>query len=173
MSLTTLLLIQAAIAQAPKNRKPKEAAEVRGFVQGFYDWYTPWASSDKPKGPAWYRVLDQKPGVLDLPLLKALREDRAAQRKATDDQVGLDFDPFMNSQDPDPKYLAGPIKKKGAFYYVSMRRVLAKTRKPGEVAVVAQVGNRNGHWIFVNFLDPEHGFDILSVLHGLRGKSQR
>lgn len=160
-----LLAMQSVSASAAES---KEVKAVRSFVQRFYDWYTPKASSDEHSVPTWYLAVDQKSSLLEPKLLKAIRQDIAAQKKATHDQEGLDFDPFMNSQDPDPRYAVGKIRKKGRYYYVSMRRVLEKTHRIAEVAVIAKVEKYMGSYRFADFIDPTEGWTLMGTLKELR-----
>jgi len=168
ISVFALLVAQMLVAQAGMARESKESRSVRRFVQSFYDWYTPMAFSENRHGPCWYIALQQKGSLLNPSLLQALQEDVAAQKKSRDDLEGLDYDPFMLSQDPDPRYLAKRITKKGAFYYVYMHRVLEKSRKVAECAVIAQVENSKGHWRFNNFIDPQNGWDLRGSLKELK-----
>jgi hypothetical protein len=51
---------------------------------------------------AWNLAIKTKSSVFSPQLALALKEDSAAQAKAEGEIVGLDFDPFLNSQDPWP-----------------------------------------------------------------------
>jgi hypothetical protein len=81
-------------------------ADVRQFVQTFYDWYTPM----RVRGvghPAEWEVLTKADRYLDSSLATLLRGDSVAgldgPQRAT--RVTLDFDPFLGGQDP-----CGPSK---------------------------------------------------------------
>jgi hypothetical protein len=87
-----LALPYALNAQAKDAQKTP--ASLRGFVQGFYDWYVPKALGDNA-GPAWDLVLRSRSSDLSPQLVQALREDLTAQAKAKGEIVGLDFDPFL------------------------------------------------------------------------------
>lgn len=163
-----LALPYALNAQAKDGQKTPES--LRGFVQGFYDWYVPKALGENV-GPAWNLVLRSRSSDLSPQLAQALREDSAAQAKAKGEIVGLDFDPFLNSQDPGEHYEVGTITPNGGGYRVAIHGVWSgkKHEKADLVAVVAQ---KNGHWTFVNFDYPE-GRDLLVVLKSLRESRQR
>lgn len=80
----------------------------RAFVQEFYGWYTAlYRRNDRTHEArtAMDIALRERPKAFDSDLLRMLRKDSAAQAKARD-IVGLDFDPFFNSQDPSPKFEA-------------------------------------------------------------------
>src|SRR5665213_2174367 len=99
--------LQLLNAQAP----PSSA---RAFVTAFYKWYVPHALKDSTE-PTWHIALREKRYSFDSQLLQLLQADSAAQAKC-EDLVGLDFDPFLNSQDPAPRYKVGEIKSEGNSY---------------------------------------------------------
>ena len=155
-------------AQAKSGREVPES--LRGFVQGFYDWYVPKALGENV-GPAWNLALKAKSSAFSSQLVRALREDSAAQAKAEGEIVGLDFDPFLNSQDPSNRYQVGKITPKGETYQVEIYGVGSgsKHEKPD---VIAEVAQKNGQWFFVNFDYPE-GRNLLAVLKSLRESRQK
>jgi len=126
------------------------------FVEDFYNWYTPIASHTYSE-PASNIALRKKSALFSAELLKALKEDALASSKSRDGVVGLDSDPFVNSQDK--------VKEKNGAFRVDIYDVLGgqKDKKP---AVIAEVKQENGHWIFVNFWNPDSG-DLLSELRDL------
>ena len=138
---------------------------LRGFVQDFYDWYVPKALSDNV-GPAWNLALQTKSSAFSLQLVQSLREDSAAQTKAKKQIVGLDFDPFLNSQDPGEHYEVGKIRQQGESYWVDIHSVWSG-KKEKNPSVVAELIPKNGSWIFVNFHYQEGG-DLLAILKKLR-----
>lgn len=138
---------------------------LRNFVQGFYDWYVPKALSNN-SGPAWNVALKAKGGYFSRELDLRLQEDSDAQAKSDGDIVGLDFDPFLNSQDPEGGYRVGVIKQKRGGYWVNIDDNLPG-EKGGKVVVVAELAYKDGQWQFVNFHYP-NGYDLLSVLKALR-----
>ncbi len=79
----------------------EKVGNARNFVKNFYDWYVPLynnfdsrqAKNDENSPPM--RVAIYRHASLFSPaLLKALREDDNAQRRAKE-IVGIDFDPFL------------------------------------------------------------------------------
>jgi hypothetical protein len=163
-----LALPYALNAQAKDAQKTP--ASLRGFVQGFYDWYVPKALGDNA-GPAWDLVLRSRSSDLSPQLVQALREDLTAQAKAKGEIVGLDFDPFLNSQDPGERYEVGTITPKDGGYRVEIHGVWSG-KKHEKTDVVAVVVQKNGRWLFVNFDYPE-GRDLLAVLKSLRESRQK
>jgi hypothetical protein len=56
-------------------------------------------------------VLQTKPKLFSVQLLTLLQEDLAARLRANHEIVGLDFDPFFNSQDLSDQYTIGMRKR--------------------------------------------------------------
>ncbi len=139
---------------------------VRIFVAGFYNWYVPIALSDSST-PACNQALRIKRSSFSSKLAEALGEDADAQAKADGDLVGLDFDPFLNSQDPSDRYEVGKITPKGERYSVAIYGMISdkRSKTPDVIAVVER---HNGHWQFVNFYYPTNGGNLLTVLRFLR-----
>lgn len=151
---------QAAGAQA---RAP--AAEAERFVREFYAWYTPLARRAS-EGLAWNVVLQSNPTVLAPDLLRALRRDSLAQTRAKGEIDGLDFDPFLNSQDPCERYEVGRATPNGEQYRVEVRAICNGIRS-SHPSVVAEVARNSDAWHLVNFLYPASHTDLRTVLHVL------
>jgi len=137
----------------------------RDFVQGFYDWYVPKTLKDNP-GNTSDLALKYKSHAFSPELLRQLKEDSAAQAKVPGEIVGLDSDPYLNSQDPGERYVAGKITTKGDRCWVEVYGIWSgkKSEKPN---VVPELMLKDVHWVFVNFHYPEFG-DLLSILKNLR-----
>jgi len=135
------------------------------FVQGFYDWYVPKALSSR-SAPAWSTAVKEKGRCFSPELGRKLREDSEAQAKDEGEIVGLDFDPFLNSQDPGRRYSVGKVVPQGGSYLVEVHRVLSG--KPEEkLTATAEVTSKSGKWYFVNFIYPD-GHNLLGVLKALK-----
>jgi hypothetical protein len=159
-----LLLPVAALPALPQGAPPAPAADT-AFVQAFYDWYTPRALAER-RGPAWQAAVDERSADLDGVLLAALKDDLAAEAGAKDEIVGLDFDPFLNSQDPTDHYQAGPAIHRDAKSLVEVHEITAG-RRSDAVAAVAVAALEGGRWRFIDFVYPGHG-DLLGVLAALK-----
>jgi hypothetical protein len=146
------------------------AGAPRDFVQGFYNWYIPVALKDNAT-PAWNLALKSKSSAFSPQLLNALREDSAAQAKAVGDIVGIDFDPFLGSQDPSNRYDVGKIIQNGDAYRVEIYGARSG-KKRATPDVIADVLQKDGRWMFVNFHYPD-GSDLTSVLKTLRDERQK
>jgi len=157
--LAALLMVQySAFAQASGAATPESA---RAFVQGFYNWYTPMSVRDDPPRP-WDFAVKQKRFAFSSELARLLLEDSNAQAHCGE-LVGLDFDPFLFSQDLAQRYEVGEIRQSGRVYRADVYAVDHgnRSRKPD---VIAEFTEDNGRWTFVNFhyLDPNS--DLLTIL---------
>jgi hypothetical protein len=169
-----LLLALSRSCQAQVKGDHDVSKSLRNFAQNFYDSYTPLVLKSHGK-PPWEGVLKSKRSEFSTELVRALREDFAAQAKDPGEIVGLDFDPFLNSQDPGEHYEVGKIMQKGDSYFVEVSGVWSgkKSEKPD---VVVQLVNQDGHWLFVNFYDGgkyPNGGDLLTILKALRDERQK
>jgi hypothetical protein len=158
-----LTLAHSLHAQAKNDQHVQESLRV--FVQSFYDWYAPKALGSN-SGPAWNNALRTKEGYFSPGLALKLRNDADAQAKAEGEIVGLDFDPFLNGQDPGEHYEVGKIVQRGESYWVDIHSVSSgkMSEKP---TVIAEVVQRNDQWRFVNF-HYLNGRDLLGVLKALK-----
>jgi hypothetical protein len=154
-------LLTIGVEAAPPD---KDAAAARAFVQGFYNWYVPKALNPG-NDPVWESMFKARKPVLSGDLMRALSEDDKAARGSPDEVVGLDFDPFLNSQDPGQRYVAGNVVAKNGDYFVEVRAVQSgKMSKTPDV--IAELVKSKGDWMFVNFQYPGNG-DLLSTLKSL------
>ena len=142
------------------------------FVRKFYAWYVPRTLSDNSI-PAFEFTLKNKKAIFTPILFRALKDDFDAAAKVSDEIVGLDFDPFLNTQDPCERYEVGKTIRKGDSYWVEVYGTCSgkKSEKPDVWPEVVRV---NGHWLFANF-HYEHqageypdSSDLLGILRLLR-----
>jgi hypothetical protein len=164
--LVVLAIATAGLAQAQEQQARDRAAALQ-FVQTFYDWYVPKAA--KLGGDPVKDALKHKASSFSPPLREALLQDIEAQEKA-DEIVGLDFDPFLNSQDPGEPYVAVAAKAKGKTWLVSVHPMVAGGRASNP-AVVAVIEKGEKGWRFTNFLQPD-GEDLLTLLARLKQDRQ-
>lgn len=146
----------------------QESLSCQRFAQQFYDWYVPFTQKDLPI-PAFDVALQRKPTMFSPDVLHALRVDSEAQARAKE-LVGIDFDPFLGSQDPADHYEARHATVKGETCSVEVWRdsptdTAAKMDKPEAVAELKQ---QNQNWQFVNFTYAAGGPDLLHLLADLR-----
>ena len=151
--------------------KTQPSAAVKDFAQGFYSWYVPEALKTE-EAPAWNVALKYKRDVFSATLFQALKEDSDAQAKASGEIVGLDFDPFLNTQDPCDGYVVGTVTSQGAGYRIDVYGVCSGKRDE-RPDVVAEVARQGGSWVFTNFLYPAIHTDLLGTLKTLREERQK
>jgi hypothetical protein len=134
---------------ASRNSEPQMSAEqsCRAFTQTFYDWY--WNQfADKADDPKFDRrllhgyddALQRKPPLLSPELIRLIKRDDA-RAKAAGGIANLDFDPYLNSQDPQGKYEVVQVTVIGDLCRakLSQRDIVAEARRSGP------------GWVFSNF----------------------
>ena len=173
-TIFALLLSLACIPLYPQTSPAPAATETscRQFVQQFYDWYLP--KTQRWKGRPDDLVLKEKPAVLSPELTKGLKEDSAAQSKSHDDIVGLDFDPFLNSQDDGfERCTAGKTVIQGASCRVDVSCNFPKQKT--ELLVTPELHFTSGQWIFVNFHYTVDGkaYNLLTMLKDLSDERKK
>ena len=134
----------------------------RLFVQRFYDWYVPMASKEDV-WRAWDVAVKKRPEAFTAELARLIRQDTEAQREASD-LVSLDFDPFLNSQDPSDRFTVQNAKLKGTGCWVEVRGISNGVKRE---TVTPEVKCIHGHCRFVNFHyseGPRRPIDLLSLL---------
>jgi Protein of unknown function (DUF3828) len=164
--IPTVLLLMAIPGVA---RSPKAQESPLKFVQDFYTWYAPMTSKGHQE-PAFTTALKLKGSLFSAELVSALSEDASAQEQAKGEIVGIDWDPFVNSQDPESRYVVGKIRQKGDRFFADIHGVRAG-KKRSEPDVTAELMKVKSHWVFVNFHSRDTG-DLLSVLNTLSNERQ-
>jgi hypothetical protein len=107
-----------------------------------------------------------KPALFSARLLAALREDSAAAAKSPGYIVGIDFDPFLNSQDPEEHYKVGKIDRRDGSCWVEIYGIRNGIQPPAP-DVTAEIARSNNTWKFVNFHYSDNS-DLLGVLKQLK-----
>jgi hypothetical protein len=175
------MIVLCVLAYSNVNAKAPAADDkesVRLFVQKFYDWYTVLYSKDmskrKDQSPSDIIAVKQKKEYFDVALSNAIIADNREAAKITDEIAGLDFDPFLNTQDTGFAYQTGSVKQVGGKFLVDIHsgqtgRSRAAILK-SEVAVVAEVIKVNNQWKFTNFIYPSKDgkSDLITILKNLR-----
>lgn len=183
-SLIVFLTTMSLHAQEKTQQNMEKSC--RAFVQGFYDWYVPkWLTDDLNSDSLFKKwettrdPLKQKTYPISDELVRRLKEDRAAQAKAKEELVGLDFDPYISGNaGPVGRYVVGKITPKGSHYLAEVHpQPSVEGKKP---VVAAEVVFENEHWIIVNFYyyiydngKPTHRFDLLTTLKKLREERRK
>ena len=120
-------------------------------MQEFYDWYVSRDVLDEklPTGePTSNDVLRLHPKLLNAELQRLLREDSEAQSKEPGYVVGLDMDPFFNSQDPSPKFEVESARVNHAHCDAVVYGVDEGAKREKVMPELAESGPT---WVFVNF----------------------
>ena len=133
----------------------------REFVERFYKWYVPLALNDQINR-SWDAALKLTPPPFRPELTKLLRDDSVAQAKCKE-LVGLDFDPFLYTQDPAQAYVVGKIAHSGPDYRAEIYSV-NRGIQSNEPGLIAEFIQEEGHWFFVNFYYLSPKGDLLTVL---------
>jgi hypothetical protein len=162
---TLLLALLAALPLAaanPGDDAAQKAAALR-VAQQFYDWYTPIALAET-KQPACEIAVAKKESLFSPQLVKALREDFDVRKKAwaKGDADGLDFDPFLSSQDPCEHYVVTAVTWKDGTWRAEVHGICAGKREP-KPSVIAALTRTAAGWQFVNFYYPGVS-DLLKTL---------
>lgn len=159
-ALCTVATFALAMFSGVKLTAQSTAPSARAFVSQFYAWYVPQALQDRSE-PTWHIALKKKGKEFASPLARLLWADWAAQDKC-EDLVGLDFDPFLNSQDPAQHYEVGEITRVRSIYKAAIYSVQGGQRG-GKPDVIAGVKRSDGRWTFVNFYYPDGG-NLVTIL---------
>jgi hypothetical protein len=142
---------QTALAQMkPKRPLSKEERSCQKFVQEFYDWYVArdvqYEKSREVRTTSDY-VLQLRPHVLSAELLRLLKDDSEAQSKANE-IVGLDFDPFFDSQDPSPKFEVESVSVMNDRCDAVVNGIREGEKQERVMPELVAAGQS---WVFVNF----------------------
>jgi hypothetical protein len=174
--LLMILAVTLATSAGSASAAALSPGDATHFVQDFYSWYAgPLQKSLNPRSttPSDIVAIGQRPMAFSPALAQALKDNDRASRGNEDLTGVLDFDPFLNSQDPGKRYTAYRAVCDAASCKVSVADIDNKTRP----AVIAQVARSGNHYVFVNFLYPGPGGGSLQAtlralaqeLHKARG----
>jgi hypothetical protein len=181
ISLTGLLLIaaigctQSSLAQtspnknaADVNKAPDKKKVCRQFVQDFYNFYVPLSGDNQPSAEV---AIEKRKSSFSPELYKQLKADFDAQAKVSGEIVGLDFDPFLNAQDVQERYIAGNVTERADHFFVDVHGMAGGKKNP-KPDVVPELMRKDGKWVFVNFHYGKTSIpvneNLLSVLKALR-----
>jgi hypothetical protein len=163
-SVGAVLLAVGGAIVSPAQQAPADSSQAaRSFVEAFYRWYVPVASVEH-KGPADAVALKERRAAFSSDLYRALKADIDAQAKVVGEIVGLDSDPFLNSQDPCERFAIGTVVRRRDMYRVQFFAV-CEGKRLDRPSALAEVRAANGHWEFVNFYDANGKNDLLATLN--------
>jgi hypothetical protein len=154
-----------AVKGDPIRSAVARAAAPADLVREFYAWYVPIANGPSAV-PTWFAAMSRNPAVLDTQLLAALRADSTAQSHAEGEIAGLDWDPFLATQDPCERYDVGSATGEGDTRLIPVQGNCTGTEKSGPDVIVE--ARRNGSsWLLINFRYPKQDSDLVSALREL------
>src|SRR5579863_5501786 len=129
-----------SFTQAPSVDEQTCQAFVQKFYDGYWNQYLPRIKDPKFSLPGTEAVLRAKPPVLSPELIDLIQKDEKQSQKSG--EVGnLDFDPFLNGQDPSGRYTVTKVVVAGGVCKATITRA----------HTVADLKPFGASWIFVNF----------------------
>lgn len=129
-----------------------DAAAAKAAVQGFYDWYGPFTNAPDNKEDVSAVLRDRKDSF-DPALAAALAADAAAKAKADGEEVGIDYDPFVNAQDTcgkQQRFEVGAVTQTGTTATVEVYAI-CDGKKEDKPRVLVSLSSGNGKWVFSDF----------------------
>jgi hypothetical protein len=156
ISIVLVAAVPSAKPAKPVDAVSAEFAEARQFVQVFYDWYVDRALRGDSSLNSWDRAVAERRSFFDDCIAAGLSIDSDARAKVDDRIVGLEFDPFLNSQDPADHYEARRVSHAGRHYFVEVVSVGANARSGTKPDVVVELRRTDTHWKFIDFYFPGH-----------------
>jgi hypothetical protein len=127
------------------------------FAQRFYDWYA-------RQGERFDVAVRDSPAFFALQLLRDIRADVEASARSPGEIVGLDWDPFLGTQDPCNPYRVGETTRRGDTVLVPVKGMCTDRNPTPGPDVIAELRFENGRWTFVDF---RHVGDAGSLVHDL------
>ena len=124
------------------------------FTQAFYNWYVKTLDSKNTKDPE-LTALNYEGKPFSRELDQGLRKVKA-EEKTSGDAI-LDFDPFLNSQDPAEHYEVRKVIEKNGHCWADVYGIWSTpvSGVGNGPQVVAEMVFENNRWIFVNFHYPD------------------
>lgn len=129
-----------------------DSVAARAFTASFYARYFEARRGPRQVAPAWHAMLDERSDVLSERISVLLRNERAKWIAAPDGVIaGIDFDPFLGSQDPCDEYEQGEVHLRDGVVGIEMRC----KRPNASVEVVAELRRSGDHWQILDFYYPD------------------
>jgi hypothetical protein len=161
--VATMVIVACKRETVPACLTPSASAEC--FAADFYTWYTTPRSKGGPEANA-REAMRLREGSFSPALLSAIASDTGTVR--------LPFDPFLHSQTPCDRYVAGKVETAGSRTRIAIH-CMAKYRTP-KPSVIAEVSQTDSTFRFTNFLyadslQPPYS-DVFTQLAELRSKGR-
>jgi hypothetical protein len=166
----TILTISAAAQDRSGSQDIRSCSR---FTAKFFRWYAP-LTQMRLDGPAFRLAIEQKPAAFAPELLRALQIDAQAQAKAKGEIVGIDFDPFVGSQDPTDHYAIRNATERGNTCTVEVWRDSThdNAANPQHPDAIAELGFSAG-WQFTDFKYPGVNADLIQTLASLEKQREK
>lgn len=160
-----IVVLPLTLCGQARNSRPKASQSCLGAAKRFYGWYVPVANRASD-GPAFERALATKREVFDPKLYDALKGDADAQNRAAGEITGIDFDPFLQTQDPAQQYVVRNARVERDRCSVEIWREPKPEEhpsraKPDAVADFVRAGTK---WKMANVWSGDGKTDLLTVL---------
>ena len=156
-----MLAVTVSACRASSGAGDATAQSAAQFTQAFYDWYS--QHDDRLEAAVSDRSFAFGPE-----LLTALKADIDAQSKSPDEIVGLDWDPFTDSQDPCDPYKVTGTDHRGDTVRVALTGTCEGYASTSGPDVLAEVRRSPAGWVFVDFRSPGDPLSLLDHLALLR-----
>jgi hypothetical protein len=165
-------MLAVALFVAASSATRAEAQPARGTtadsvgraVQAFYNWYLPRTATGT--GAPWMRAIRERRALFAPAIIAGLRQDSVASARSPDEIVGLDGDPFLNSQDPCDRYEVRRVRRAGERFLADVFGA-GSCGRHAQPDVVVEVVRRAGGWRFENFRYSDPPGDLLALLREL------
>jgi hypothetical protein len=157
-------LLSVVVAGCNSATKGPTIEDARRSVADFYTWYVPLARSTPE---ADMRAIRERQASFSTGLVEALRADSIARAGSPSEVVGLDGDPFLNSQDPCDRYAPiGASERDGRFFVEILGSGGCASHTAADVTVEAMPTDHG--LVFTNFVySSKPRADLLSTLSDL------
>jgi len=154
MRYRAILLVLSLAACTPRHAAvdPGPAAA----LQAFYDAYLPQFAQGRSRA-----FLDDSTTLVSPILRQALIADYEASAADSTQVVGLDFDPFLNSQDPCPVYRVGADAPAGTRHLLQVQAVCPADTTVAAIAVLEPAA---AGWSLVDLQYPADSTSLLGIL---------
>jgi hypothetical protein len=158
----------SSVAQRPAQSPVEKGREnsCREYVKRFYDWYSGPVKKDR-RHPDGERNVDDsiilRNNYMNSRLYSLLKADRDAQLRSNE-IVGLEFDPFTNSQDNSPTFEVKSAAVEGNNCRAVVWGVDAGSHRE---TVEPELSDKTGDWKFVNFYYPNEASPWNNLIDGL------
>ena len=150
------ILSLLALGSACSARHDSVTTGAAAALQSFYDAYLPAFEQGRSRA-----FLDDTTTLISPALRQALIADYQASAADSSEVVGLDFDPFLNSQDPCNSYRVGADSSVGAQHLVPVRAVCPSDTTLAAIGVLERSATG---WTLIDLKYPSDTSTLQGVL---------